>query len=326
MQNILLEKYQNKDCYEYFIKNNKLKIGISNFGCRIIHFYVDNVDICLGYPNIKEYLKSGTYMGSIVGRSANRIKDGKFILNDRTYELNKNENNINHHHGGIEGYDKKFFEVITHEENKIIFHYLSKDMEENYPGNLDLYVTYELKDNTLLVGYKAKSDQDTIFNPTNHVYFNLDGQDSLNCFDNILQINADGYTPTDQNGIPTGKIKIVKDTIFDFLSPTPIGQNLFNQELKYGFDHNYVLNGVEAAYAKSNKTGIEMLIKTNMPCMQLYTGGLIIPTEGKNHYDKYAGFCLEPQFCPNSINMEGFLKPILKKGQTIDYIITYSFK
>jgi len=328
MEKILLDNYNGKDSFLYVIKNSCLELGVVDFGCRIHSIKVDGVDICLGYNKTSEYLKSGTYMGATIGRHGNRIKDGRFSLNGVTYQLNIN-NGKNHNHGGFVGFDRVFFDFVRAEEDSLLFHYFSKDKEENYPGDLDLFVKYTIKDMSVLIEFSAKSDQDTIWNPTNHTYFNLDGEDEPTMLNNILQINASGFTPTDETQIPLGNIQSVVGTPFDFRSGKTIGQDNNDPYLipTKGYDHNFVLDGNPAAVVKSNKTGISMKIESDMPCLQFYGGGLIIETEGKSRrYGQYAGFCLEPHHCPNAINMEGFKKPILKKDELGSHYIKYIFE
>lgn len=227
-------------------------------------------------------------------------------------------------HGGNEGFDKKLFTVLEQTDSSVIMEYLSADVEENYPGNLKFTVKFTVENNTLLMEYTAVTDKDTLWCPTNHAYFNLDGEGKGDCLGNLLQINANKITLIDSGLIPTGEVATVSKTAFDFRKPKKISHNLNDVCLKatLGYDHNYILNGEHAAHA--DKTGIKMDVYTDMPCLQFYSGGQLNNVKGKSGvYNQYAGFCLEPQFCPNAINMQDFEKPILKAGVIKKHYIGY---
>lgn len=328
MRKKLYDKINGRDVYLYTIKNGNISVEICDFGARINSIKVSDIDIALGFNSYNDYLKSGTYAGATIGRVANRIAGGRFILNGRPYYLNRNDG-ANHLHGGNIGFDKKLFTVAKQTASSVTMQYESLAGEENYPGTLKLTVKYTVRDNSLLIEFKAISDKDTIWNPTNHTYFNLDGENSSDCKNNLLSINAEYYTPADNGLIPVGEKRAVEKTPFDFNSLKRIGTDFDKEELKEtnGYDHNFILNGEHAAHVESSKTGIKMDVYTDLPCMQLYTGGAIKPCDGKTRiYDKWAGFCLEPQFCPNAINMNGFENPILKAGENKSYYITYKFE
>ena len=309
------------------LKNGNVETDIESTGARINALRVSGVDVVLGFNSVEEYVKSSCYAGATIGRVANRIAHGKFTLNGKKYKLNTN-NGKNHLHGGNEGFDKKQFTVTEQTDNSVILEYLSVDGEENYPGNLKFTVKFTVENNSLLMEYSAVSDKDTLWCPTNHAYFNLDGESSGECLNNLLEINADYYTPVDGGLIPTGEKTAVKNTPFDFTNLKAIGENIGAEQLKetLGYDHNYVLNGERAAHAESAKTGIKMDVYTDMPCLQFYSGGQLDGVIGKNgKYFQYAGFCLEPQFCPDAINMQDFEKPYLKKGETKTHYIEFKF-
>lgn len=313
------------DVYTYTIKNGDIEVDICDVGARINALRVNGVDIVLGFNSVEDYNKSGCYAGATIGRVANRIAKGRFTLNGREYKLNVN-NGENHLHGGNEGFDKKPFKVLERADNSVTMEYLSADGEENYPGNLRFTVKFTIENNALLMEHTAVSDKDTLWCPTNHAYFNLNGEQSGNCLNNLLQINADFYTPVNGGLIPTGEMKAVKGTPFDFINLKRIGENVNGEELKatLGYDHNYILNGEHAAHVESEVTGIKMDVYTDMPCLQFYSGGQLNYVKGKNGiYNQYAGFCLEPQFCPNAVNMQGFEKPTLKAGEIKKHYIRY---
>jgi len=327
MQKKFYDSVNGKEVYIYTIKDGYVEVDICDLGARINAMRVNGTDIVLGFNSYADYLCGG-YAGATVGRVANRIANGKFVLNGKTYNLNTNDGK-NHLHGGNEGFDKKPFEVLELTENSVMMKYMSADGEENYLGTLEFTVKFTVEDNGLLIEFTAVSDKDTLWCPTNHAYFNLNGEGNGDCRDNILQLNADFYTPVDSGLIPTGEKRAVKGTPFDFNTARPIGNDFSNDELKStkGYDHNYILNGEHAAHVESVKTGIKMDLYTDMPCIQLYTGGQLNGCNGKTvKYNQWAGFCLEPQFCPNAINMDGFDKPILKKNILKNHYIKLVFK
>ena len=229
-------------------------------------------------------------------------------------------------HGGNDGFDKKPFTVTEETADSVTMEYVSADGEENYPGSLWFTVKFTVEDNSFLIEYSAVSDKDTLWCPTNHAYFNLDGEQKGDCRNNLLQLNADFYTPVDGGLIPTGEKKAVKGTPFDFTKPKRIGEEIGGEELNVtlGYDHNFILNGAPAAHAESEVTGIKMDVYTDMLCLQFYSGGQLNGVTGKSGvYNKYAGFCLEPQYCPNAINLQDYQKPVLKAGQIKKHYIRY---
>lgn len=316
-----------KKAYLYTIKNGGVEVDICDVGARINAIRVNGTDIAFGFYTQGDYLKSCSYAGATIGRVANRIANGSFTLNGRKYQLNVN-NGENHLHGGGEGFDKKPFKVLEQADNSVAMEYISADGEEGYPGNLKFTVNFTVKDNSLLMEYSAESDKDTLWCPTNHTYFNLNGEGSGECLDNLLQINAAFYTPVDGGLIPTGEKKAVKGTPLDFTSLKRIGEDMDSEELKstLGYDHNYILNSEHAAHAEGRMTGIKMDVYTDMPCLQFYSGGQLNGATGKSGaYNKYAGFCLEPQLCPNAVNMQGLDKPLLKQHEKSLHIIKLCF-
>ena len=327
MGNQLFGKLNGRSVNIYTIKADGIEVDVCNVGAIINAIRVDGTDIVLGFQSIEDYLKSGSYAGATIGRVANRIAGGRFLLNNKPYFLNKNEGN-NHLHGGNIGFDKNYFDVLSKTDSTLKMQYTSKNGEERYPGKLIFTVDFTVKDRELLIEFTAISDKDTLWNPTNHAYFNLDGESSGDCRNNLLQINSDFYTPTDDELIPTGEKAPVKGTPFDFNTLKVIGSDFGKAVLNAtnGYDHNYVLSSEHAAHAESQKTGIKMDVFTDMPCIQLYTGGALKPCRGKTiNYVQWSGFCLEPQYCPNAINSSGFEKPILNKNKEKTHYIKLSF-
>lgn len=307
------------------IKDGNIEAEIESVGARINALKVNGIDIVFGFNSVEDYNKSGCYAGATIGRVANRIAKGRFTLNGKEYRLNVN-NGENHLHGGNDGFDKKPFTLTEETADSVTMEYLSCDGEENYPGNLRFTVKFTVENNALLMEYSAFSDKDTLWCPTNHAYFNLDGEKKGDCRNNLLRINADFYTPVDGGLIPTGEKKAVKGTLFDFTIPKRIGEEIGSEELNVtlGYDHNFILNGAPAAHAESEVTGIKMDVYTDMPCLQFYSGGQLNGVTGKSGvYNRYAGFCLEPQFCPNAINLQDYQKPVLEAGQIKKHYIRY---
>ncbi|PWM45688.1 MAG: galactose-1-epimerase [Clostridiales bacterium] len=301
----------------YTIKNDFLKVKISDYGATIVNLFVNDRDIVLGYPSRDFYETTTAYLGATVGRYANRIADGEFVLNNKKYTLAKNDG-YNHLHGGNIGFNRKIWNVKYYSQNSICLSLQSPDKEEGYPGNLYIEVTFTLINKQFIIDYYAVCDEDTTINLTNHSYFNLDGD----CIENtLLQINADYVNNTDEGLIPVSKSS-VESTPFDFRVPKKIGKDIHadDKQLKIqnGYDCNYFINGFYAAKAYSEKSGISMSVYTDMPCIQLYTGNFLNGTEpGKdgNPINFRTGFCMETQFAPNSPNSADFGGCLLKKNE-----------
>ncbi|MDU5722147.1 aldose epimerase family protein [Clostridium butyricum] len=332
----------NKTVYIYTLKNsNNMTIDILTYGGTLIYCKVPDksgnlIDVLLGYDNLDSYLTGDKYFGALIGRFGNRIKHGKFNLNNKEYSLPINDG-PNHLHGG-HGYDKVIWNDEIKNDNCLKLSYFSKDGEEGYPGNLNISVEYTLtNDNSLEIHYLAVSDSDTIINLTNHSYFNLSGHDSGDILNQKLMINAKNFTVNDKFSIPTGEIRSVKNTPMDFLSLSIIGEKINDDyeqiDFGNGYDHNFVLDtdgdiNKIAAHALSEDTGIVMDMYTTQPGVQFYSGNFLDGTDiGKNniHYIKRSGFCLETQHFPNSINCDNFSSPILKANEKYEHTTIYKF-
>lgn len=343
----------NENAYLYTITNkNGASVDLSTFGATITSIKVPDkngklVDVTQGYNSVTPYEKSPVgHAGGTIGPVANKINNGKFILNNQIYTLETNKDNGKTHcHGGSEGFDVKNWEANILDDG-IEFTYVKKDMENGYPGNVEAKVIYKFdNDNNLHIKYQATSDKDTIINMTNHTYFNLDGSENTkenSIYDHIVTLpNSDEITEIDNISIPTGKFLKVKDTPFDFHKPQKISDviNSENEQMKIagGFDHNYTIknydgkNLKDAAIIKSDKTGIELKVSTNLPGFQFYSAnhlGKKTQPDGKSgtRYEKRSALCIEPQFYPNAINTKEFKeKGILKKGEQYNREIVYSF-
>ncbi len=321
------KKNYGKDAFIYTISDGKLSVDICNVGARINALRVNGVDIVYGFDCVEDYVASGTFAGATIGRVANRIAGGKFALGGKTYTLACNDGK-NHLHGGTVGFDKRAFTVERHDDKSVVMSYLSPDGEEGYPGELKMIVEFTVSDGALTVKFDATSDKDTLWCPTNHAYFNLDGENSGKMTDNILTINAPRYTPVDGGLIPTGELKSVIGTPFDFTSPKRIGENIACAELAStkGYDHNFVFGDERICRVESVKTGITMELTTDMPCVQFYSGGYVENIKCKSgHYGQWTGFCLEPQYMPNAINMHNVDSPVLRAGESKSHYIKYKF-
>jgi aldose 1-epimerase len=336
-------KIDNTPIEEYTLTNSKgMKVKVITYGGIVTEVHVPDAkgkfeDVVLGCDSLEGYLAGHPYFGAITGRVANRIAKGKFTLEGKDYKLAVN-NGPNSLHGGLKGFDKQVWKAKTIEGNGgvgVVLTYRSPDGEEGYPGNLDVTVTYVLTDkNELKIDYKATTDKATLINLTNHSYFNLAGHSAGSILDHVLKLEADKYTPTDDTLIPTGDIKPVKGTPFDFTEPKAIGARI--KELKSdppGYDLNYVVNseGKKLALAASvtePKSGRVLETYTTEPGVQFYTGNFLDgKTKGKGgaKYDRYAAFCLEAQHYPDSINQKNFPSVVLKPGDTYTQTTVYKF-
>lgn len=297
-------------------------------------------DIVLGYDNLDDYVKGNSaYFGALIGRYGNRIGKGRFTLNGVEYKLAVN-NGENHLHGGIKGFDKVVWTATEQKVNNgasLILTYVSRDGEEGYPGRLGVTVTYTLTDkNELKIDYFAATTKDTVVNLTHHSYFNLAGQGHGDILNHQLMINADRFTPVDSGLIPTGELRAVKGTPFDFSQPAAIGSRIndADEQLKFGkgYDHNFVLNGKMgtlrlAAKVFEQTTGRVMEVWTTEPGVQFYTGNFLDgkPGKGGKPYEFRNGFCLETQHYPDSPNKPDFPTTVLRKGGKYQTTTIYKF-
>ncbi len=323
----------------YCLKNSEgASVTVTSYGCRIVSICVPDRDgqlrdICLGYDTLAEYEKDTASFGAVVGRHANRIRKGEFTLNGTTYHLAIN-NGPNHLHGGLRGfhYYNWSSQIVG---NSVRFSRVSPDGEEGYPGRLSMSVTYcWSEDNELVISYEASTDADTVFNTTNHAYFNLDGEDADTVLNHMLMINADQFTETDENDLTTGKILDVEGTPMDFRRAKAIGQDIHADyyQLKYSrtYDHNFILrdSGLsEAAVLYSPDSGIRMTCFTDQPGVQLYVPASSPAEHGKNGrcYPAYGSVCLETQHFPNATSHPEFPSVILRPGEPFHSKTIYHF-
>lgn len=323
---------------------NGAEVKITNYGGIVTSLKVPdkegNVeDVVLGFDSLDGYLQEGVpYFGAIIGRFGNRIANAQFVLGGETYELATNDG-PNHLHGGAIGYDKVLWEAESFEEEKsagVKLHYLSRDMEEGYPGNLSVDVTYTFtNDNELKIDYKATTDKLTIVNLTNHSYFNLSGELGENILDHQVMIDAKAFLPVDETLIPTGELREVKETPFDFTGPTAIGKRIEASDEQLargkGYDHAWILGEKGemklAATVLEPESGRFMEVFTREPAIQFYTGNFLDGSlSGKGvTYSHRSGFCLETEHYPDAPNQPEFPSVELSPGETYHTQTTYKF-
>ena len=317
----------------YTLKNTNLELQITNYGARIVSYLVRDkqgkcTDIVVGFDDLDKYIKADErYYGAVVGRYANRIAKGRFTLEGNEFVLATN-NGPNHLHGGKKGFQDVVWDVVEATNNTLTLKYFSKDREEGYPGNLEATIKYSLNGNDLDLDFLATTDKTTVFNITNHAFFNLNGLGSGSIFNHQLLINADHYTPVDDTAIPLGDIAPVESTPFDFRTTHTIGSRikLENKQLTIGngYDHNYVLNRTDvtslslAAKAIGDQSGIVLEVLTTEPGMQFYSGNFMKSKHVLKYGfrdEPYTAFCLETQHFPDSPNHPHFPSTVLKPGE-----------
>jgi len=325
---------------EYTITNpDGMKVSIMNYGGTITQLFTKDKegvfgDVILGYDSLTGFLQKGNpYFGCLVGRYANRIANGNFTIDGKTYQLAKNDNGQSLH-GGIKGFDKVVWNVEKQQgDSSLKLTYLSKDGEEGYPGNVSISVVYTLRsDNALAISYEATTDKATPINLTNHCYFNLSAGKDSTILNHSLQLLADAYTPVNDVLIPLGTIDAVKNTPMDFRTPKTIGKDI--AAVKGGYDHNWVLNKKDssltlAATLEHTASGRVMEVYTTEPGIQFYSGnfldGTLQNTKKGAKYVKHAALCLETQHFPNSPNQSNFPSTILKPGAVYTHTSVYKF-
>lgn len=307
----------------YELENEFIKIVVSDFGATLFKFIdkKNNRDIVLGFDSEKEYLdKWGTYFGASVGRNANRIGNAEITINNVKYKLTVNDHN-NQLHGGIHNFSNSIWKVKERKNDYIVFALHSNALEEGFPGNLDVEVTYRLDSNNLIWEYSGIADEDTILNMTNHSYFNLGDENILN---HNLKIYTNLYSPTDKDSLTLDYTEDVCDTPYDFTESKAIKENL--SRLEKGIDNNYSFEKMgDKLLAELSLNSRTLKVHSDLPDMHVYTAGWINNLEGKNNtiYNEACGICFEAQFYPNGINYESFIKPIIKKDEKVRHYIRY---
>ncbi len=316
------------------INKNNLKLEVSALGATILGLKVPDknrkhINVVVGLSKADDYqsesyLKEGLYLGSLIGRCAGRISKGYIEIEKKKYNL-YNEEGV-HLHGGKEGFDKKIWNIESIKSGdspSVTLSYISEHLEEGYPGNLKVIVTYTLtEENALKISYKAETDQTTILNLTNHSYFNLDGESTI--LDHKLKLNSSSCLDLNEQLVPSGKINLVEGTRFDYTKKTYVGKEGFK-----GLDDIFVLNENDPkAFLSSEKTGIQMKVFTNQPALVIYTPNKFnkLPFKDNAEYSEYPAICFEAQKYPDAIHKDNFPSIVLKPGQTYNHETIYEFQ
>jgi aldose 1-epimerase len=328
----------------YTLRNSHgTEVAITNYGAAVVSIKVPDkkdqfADVALGYDNVDGYVTDKSYFGATVGRYANRIAKGRFTLDGETHQITLNDG-PNALHGGKVGFNKRIWEAKeVRGQNAVQMSYLSKDGEEGFPGNLKVTVTFTLTEkNELRFDYSATADRDTVLNLANHAYFNLAGQGKGDILGTQLTLHASKFTPVDSNLIPTGELRSVKGTPFDFTTEHAIGERISQQDeqlkLGRGYDHNFVIDRTKAglvlaAEAYDPRSGRVLEVLTTQPGIQFYSGNFLDGTahgKGGATYPIRTGFCLETQHFPDSPNHPNFPTTLLKPGEKFASTTVYRF-
>ena len=332
-----------KETALYTLTNaNGMEVCITNFGGRLVSVMVPDrdgkmTDVILGFDNIKDYMTFPSDFGASIGRYANRIAGGTFELDGETVVLNRNDG-VNCIHGGAEGWQYQVYDAELLDPQTLQLTITDPDGHMGFPGNVTAVVTYKLTDdNAIDITYSGTTDKPTVLSMTNHAYFNLSGNHGVEGTDMVLYVNADTFTPVDARRIPTGEMRPVEGTPFDFRTPKPIGQDIGQEDeqlvLGNGYDHNWVLNTAGdvtklAVSVYSPATGILLEEYTDQPGVQIYTGNYLAEwMQGKHgvRYSRRAAVCVESQLFPNSPNMLQWPSAVLRPGETYTHRCIYKF-
>lgn len=304
----------------YTISCGRLTASVTDLGASLVSLWVDGIDVVLGSDDDREYLDNSAFLGATVGRNANRVKNARFRMNADTILLDANEGN-NCLHSGFSPFKIRRWELREQRPDRLVFFLSSPDGDQGFPGNAEITVTYSIEHDALVIRYDAVSDRDTVFNLTNHSYFNLAGHDHPEkATDQLLTLKADHFLPDDAQNIPTGEVRAVEGTPFDFRQPKSLGRDIGADyeplHLQAGYDHHFVITGNPCAVLSSPDTGITMEVHTDCPGVQVYTGNFL-DAEGKGgiHYGRRSGVALETQFAPDSVNHPEWDQPFTKAGQ-----------
>lgn len=321
----------------YILTDGKITAHITDFGATIHRLYVPDAngkldDVMLGFEKPEDYVKSTTFFGTVVGRGANRTKCGQFMLNGKRYQLGLNDGK-NNLHCGPDFYKDRLWTVEEVTDNSIRFCLESPDGDQGFPGNAVIRVTYQLENGSLHIIYDAICDQDTVFNLTNHSYFNLRGhQYPQAAMEQVLMMPARHFTPDDAENIPTGELRSVEGTPMDFRIPKPIGRDIGCDydalKLQNGYDHNFEVWCNPCAVLSDPISGRVMEVTTDRCGVQFYSGNFLMGEKGKDgvSYCFRSGICLETQFYPDAMNKPDWEKPIFKAGEPFHSETVYSFK
>ena len=325
----------------YTMKNDAgTSVSVTDYGAALVSVKVKGkggalLDVVLGYDDAAGYERGGASIGATVGRSANRIKGAQIEIDGKSYTLDKNDGG-NNLHSGLDYYNKRLWETAENEDDHVTFLLHSPDGDQGYPGALDMRVTYSLdEENLLTIHYEAVPDKDTVINMTNHSYFNLNGHDSGSVLGHSVMLDADAFTPADEESIPTGEIRPVDGTPMDFRTPKQLGAEIDAdyEPLRFGggYDHNGVLKNEKGfdkvAEGTADKSGIRMEVWTDLPGVQMYTANFLDNEPGKDGavYGSRSAVCLETQYYPDAVHHDNFPGPICRGGEKYDTRTAYRF-
>ena len=330
-----------KNTHLFTLKNRAgMQVALTDYGARLVSALVPDkngelIDVVLGFDSITDYLNAQElYHGATIGRMANRVGNGKFQLNDVEYTLPQN-NGTNCLHGGPEGFHTKVWDRQVSFRKKVTFYYVSPNNEAGFPGEVNASITYELTDdNELLINFRASSDRPTVVNMTNHAYFNLNGEGNGDILNHAIQINSNAFIEINDNQLPTGNLKSVLDTPFDFREESKIAPKIgvADPQLQFakGFDHSYINENAysqAAALAYSSESGITLELFTDYPTVHLYTGNYLSDDQGKSgkKYLQNGGFCFEAQHYFDFPNQPTFPDIVVEPGKEYNFNMKYKF-
>lgn len=325
--------------YLYTISGGGLTAVISDLGATVVKLFVPDAkgnlaDVVLGFDDPNDYIASGTYFGAAVGRNSNRVGGARFAMNGKEYALDANDNSINNLHSGFDPYKNRIWTVQRHTESNIRLSLSSPSGDQGFPGNAEIHITYSLENpGTLRICYDAICDQDTVFNFTNHSYFNLAGHNHPEkAMSQILSIPGRFFTVADAMSIPTGENRAVVGTPMDFRIPKPIGRDIDADyeplKLQGGYDHNFEVFTDPGAILTDPESGRSMAVSTDRPGVQFYSGNFLEGELGKDgvSYCHRGGICLETQFYPDSVNHPEWPQPFVKADQPFHSETKYIFR
>ncbi len=310
----------------YCLSGGGLTAEISNLGATVVKLFVPDAtgamtDVVLGFDDPKDYIASTTFFGSVVGRNANRVGNATLKLGDLTVKMGANDNGIHNLHSGPDYFKNRIWNVEEHKKNTITLSLESPHGDQGFPGNAKISVRYTLENNALCIAYDAVCDQDTVFNLTNHSYFNLAGhRHPEKAMSQTLCMPARHFTPDDELSIPTGELRDVTGTPFDFRTPKAIGTDLDKDydalKLQGGYDHNFEVYTNPCAVLRDPESGRTMSVETDCCGIQFYSGNFLVGETGKDgvSYCYRGGICLETQFYPDAVNKPQWKQPVVKAG------------
>ncbi len=329
-----------REVYKYQIENEYLRAEVSAFGCVLLSLKLkekNNLDVVLGYKDLDAYLTNKGNLGAVIAPNANRTEGASFTMDGISYPLEKNNGENNLHSSVLYGAQKQLWKLIELGDNYVVLQLKLSHLENGFPGERLLNVTYYLEEKSLLLKYDMVSDRKTVFNPTNHTYFNLNGHNSGTVLNHTAVMNCSYFTPVKQGAITTGEIRSVEGTVFDFRKGKRISEGYDPQDeqmiLSHGIDHNLVIDGYDGTFryfgkVTSDITKITMKCYTDLPGVQFYTGNYLGCPLGKEgaDYKPQMGLCLETQYFPNCLVRPEFAKPFIEKDKWASTMTRYEFE